>query len=993
MQKTILKWFLIVVCMLCCAFALIFSFSGCSDDVKGVSSAAINESGELVITYTDGTSENLGKVVGEKGEQGDKGEQGEQGEKGEQGATGATGATGANGATGATGVGISSIDTNEKGQIVIRLTDGNTVTLDLPAAAEEECEHEFTTHVFTEHTCDAANKVTDGKYLDVCDKCGYAKLATEARHEYKDVTVPADCDTDEYVGQVCEICGHKGEGTYTEGTALGHDWKEGSLVSDEGANPCEEGGTRIFICGRDGCNATKVEAEEGLGHTVENWTVSAAPTATAAGALSGECKGCGETIVLTLPALTDANVANGTYTKTTKTDGGCVNDSVFSYTYALESNEVIEIASLVNEDRTSSVTVAKAFSKTFDVTVAGGSHYTLDLDGALIAIEIGGEKIYGIEEYPGFIPFANKTDELNKGCTTVVYDGAFFRCEHCGEAISVNVYGYHDYDESTVKETAATCTTPHQITAYCKAEAKTVVLSKGTELDADAHTWGDPEVVPSEDGTTATVTFACAECDETKTIENATLADKQVSYENEYACKGATITTYIYEADGVRYTVKVTAEKSAHFVTYEGEKIEITDEMIASHVFTDKDGYFLEAIGNKTPGCSEDAEECRLFVCECCGGFYTVLYKTAHEESRVVTAATCTADAVYHCDVCGRDWTKEGTALGHDYVLVAHSVNETTFSVSIYCSRCEECGTEDSPTELTGSIANYEESVVVAQSCDRDGIIDIRCTVDGQVYIFENINIGRALHSKDGHEIDDTQVYGLNEFGENFFELTGNSPDACTGNGDAIFRCDCCGKWILVSVTGPHTRGELVSAATHSAPAQYKCSVCSENFSDGDPALHSWKVDSVSNATATAEGSITFRCDCGETKTLALPALTDAKWTKELVSSSCENGTVYKYSIELSFEIAITYDTDKTFRHTYTIAYDFETAPADQGHDATDSAMYEWTYPEEGITYVGYICSKCNKMIVVWRSDVDASSEKPADTVVLDVIYGAVEAA
>lgn len=37
-----------------------------------------------------------------------------------------------------------------------------------------------------------------------------------------------------------------------------------------------------------------------------------------------------------------------------------------------------------------------------------------------------------------------------------------------------------------------------------------------------------------------------------------------------------------------------------------------------------------------------------------------------------------------------------------------------------------------------------------------------------------------------------------------------------------------------------------------------------------------------------------------------------------------------------------------------------------------------------GVTYVGYVCEKCGKMIVVWRSDKNAAEDKPADTIVLD---------
>ncbi len=70
------------------------------------------EEGKLYIEYTDGSSECLGTVQGEKGDKGDQGEQGlkgdkgetgEKGDKGDQGLVGATGQTGQAGATGSAG--------------------------------------------------------------------------------------------------------------------------------------------------------------------------------------------------------------------------------------------------------------------------------------------------------------------------------------------------------------------------------------------------------------------------------------------------------------------------------------------------------------------------------------------------------------------------------------------------------------------------------------------------------------------------------------------------------------------------------------------------------------------------------------------------------------------------------------------------------------------------------------------------------------------------
>lgn len=46
-------------------------------DGVGVSQAEINSNGQLVLTFSDGTSVNLDKVVGTKGDKGDKGEKGE----------------------------------------------------------------------------------------------------------------------------------------------------------------------------------------------------------------------------------------------------------------------------------------------------------------------------------------------------------------------------------------------------------------------------------------------------------------------------------------------------------------------------------------------------------------------------------------------------------------------------------------------------------------------------------------------------------------------------------------------------------------------------------------------------------------------------------------------------------------------------------------------------------------------------------------------------
>ena len=92
-SKSMFGKLLLLLLTLCCAIVLLFGLAACSE-TKGIASAVVNDNGELVITYTDGTSDNLGVVVGEKGDKGEQGEQGPQGDKGEQGPQGDKGEQG-----------------------------------------------------------------------------------------------------------------------------------------------------------------------------------------------------------------------------------------------------------------------------------------------------------------------------------------------------------------------------------------------------------------------------------------------------------------------------------------------------------------------------------------------------------------------------------------------------------------------------------------------------------------------------------------------------------------------------------------------------------------------------------------------------------------------------------------------------------------------------------------------------------------------------------
>ena len=81
-----------IVCVICLLLSVSFTLSSCnSSDAVGIASAAINENGELVLTYSDGTEQNLGVVVGKDGADGVNGVDGKDGVNGKDGANGADG--------------------------------------------------------------------------------------------------------------------------------------------------------------------------------------------------------------------------------------------------------------------------------------------------------------------------------------------------------------------------------------------------------------------------------------------------------------------------------------------------------------------------------------------------------------------------------------------------------------------------------------------------------------------------------------------------------------------------------------------------------------------------------------------------------------------------------------------------------------------------------------------------------------------------------------
>ena len=93
-------------------------------DGRGVKSFA-QKSGNLIVTYTDNQTQDLGRVVGKDGATGATGA------TGKTGATGATGKAGTNGTNGTNGRGIVSSVVDSGGNLMVTYTDGEVVNAGL----------------------------------------------------------------------------------------------------------------------------------------------------------------------------------------------------------------------------------------------------------------------------------------------------------------------------------------------------------------------------------------------------------------------------------------------------------------------------------------------------------------------------------------------------------------------------------------------------------------------------------------------------------------------------------------------------------------------------------------------------------------------------------------------------------------------------------------------------------------------------------------------
>ena len=95
--------------------------------LRNITGAVITRDGSLAISYSDGSGERLGNVVGLQGEKGASGERGEPG----------IGIKGDAGPPGRDGVGVTAASINRDGELMLTLSDGSVLTPGRVTAAKK----------------------------------------------------------------------------------------------------------------------------------------------------------------------------------------------------------------------------------------------------------------------------------------------------------------------------------------------------------------------------------------------------------------------------------------------------------------------------------------------------------------------------------------------------------------------------------------------------------------------------------------------------------------------------------------------------------------------------------------------------------------------------------------------------------------------------------------------------------------------------------------
>ena len=776
-----------------------------------------------------------------------------------------------------------------------------------------------------------------------------SKTVAALGHRYEVKSVEnATCKYAAKVTLECTVC--HDETTVSQGTVGNHSYTMRSAENDISAT-CTADGYEAWKCATcDDIKYVKSTTATATGHKVDaTKTVKVAATCSTPGIVSEFCH-CGVLMGVAV-SEPDATKHDFTVVKTVTAKEGCL-ESGYSYTVCSNCGAVKEDS--IKVDGAKDHEYAYIVDKAATCEEAGSAHFECKTcDSKLPAIEL---------------PMLQHTyDEgvETKKATCQAEGEVTFTCKECGDKLTAKTSKtLHDYEAGEI--VPATCSKSSYQVYKCKNENCDATYNVIVEGPLANHNY---ELTSTKETCTTdgTYKYVCSECHAsyeytvpatghkfTKLVESNSSTCKEVGYK-KYQCAndGCTAETTVYEATLAEHqfgdwevVAEATTEKAGLKIrtcSVCGLAEKETISPIGDHKFAKVEDGYIAPICTK-----EGSQKWYCTIHENCSANYTeVIPATGHTPvADEAVAATCTGEgktAGSHCSVCNAVIVAQQTipAKNHNYGNIPSKYEPATCrkegSVTLKCADCE--------AETTVTIEKNPDAHKMVEdpdnsqkaTCKHAAYTAYKCDNEGCTYTYKQWTSDPTDHTAK----DDWTV---------------KKAATCSGIGYEVLECKGCGTVMdtreIPADVNLHNWNTITEKAGHtkSGYSYEQCQNCGamRNFKTEDLIKHEY-TERVAYVPATPEanGSVTYKCSCGDVKTFIIPA-TGCKFkenTDSYVAPTCEtDGTKY-------YVCTIHTDCENNYE---------ETVPA-LGHKADDVKVTPATCMSEGSAVVTCQRDGCGK--------------------------------
>ena len=267
-----------------------------------------------------------------------------------------------------------------------------------------------------------------------------------------------------------------------------HHFDEGVITKKP---TCEEIGYKTYTCTDEGCNETKTEIINPLGHDYDDGIITKEPTESKVGEITYTCKVCGATKTEEIPVLAHTHVEG-------------------EATYTWDDNHLYCTAKI-----NCNICGKELYSESVMTTYTDTKNPTCTQEG---------ERVYTTNS------FANSKFEAQTITVSLP------KCDHIKEITK-------EITKNPTCEESGICT----YTVSCK-ECHEVFETKELILDPLGHKWDNkPVIIEPTRTTNGSATYTCTECENTKTFTIEALGQDKVYFTNNY--NWANVYAYIYNSD------------------------------------------------------------------------------------------------------------------------------------------------------------------------------------------------------------------------------------------------------------------------------------------------------------------------------------------------------------------------------------------------------------------------------------------------------------